>query len=95
MRRREAVEIQVKPDGWRRLKPGNECVRLTVLLRFVNVKISCNIKFLNTNLKRTNTKNRKLIEAYFHGESYIAPSCLPSHSRHWGYLALTQPSGGC
>ena len=37
----------------------------------------------------------KLIEAYFHGESHIVPSCLPSHSGHWGYLALTQPSRGC
>ena len=66
---------------------GDECVRLTVLSYSVNVNIPYNTRFLNRNLKRTDTKTSSSLRFTSMVRAWATvPSCLPSHSGGWGYL---------
>lgn len=71
-------------------------MRLTVLLYFVNVKISCNIKFLNRNLKRTDTKTSSLLRftSMVRAWATLPSPAFPATLGAGAIWALTQPSRG-
>lgn len=76
---------------------GDECVRHTVLSYSVNVNIPCNTKFLNRNLKRTDTKTSSSLRftSMVRAWATLSPPASPATLGAGAIWALTQPSRGC